>query len=66
MRFNASMESMLVEYIRYDGIIGDSFILLNGNPTSIPEEDAGFLPAEGIIFTLMTLFLAARREQMVS
>ncbi len=63
MRFNASMDSMLVEYMRYDGVIGDSFILLNGEATPTPEDDGGFLPAEGVIFTLMTLLLAARRQQ---
>ena len=66
MRFNASIESMQVEYMRYDGTIGDSFILLNGEPTLILEDERGFLPAEGMIFTLMTLFLAARKQQMVS
>ena len=66
MRFNASIESMQVEYMRYDGTIGDSFILLNGEPTPILEDERGFLPAEGMIFTLMTLFLAARKQQMVS
>ncbi len=66
MRFNAIIESMQVEYIRSDGTVGDSFILLNGDPTSILEDERGFLPAEGMIFTLFTLFLAARKQQMVS
>lgn len=65
LQIEASHDLMEITYLRSDGTVGDRFSLVNGEATQV-EDEAGGLPAPGLVMTLIVCIGAAFRRQMDS